>query len=229
MLYQPSGLDEKAALSRERLGILLEEHGPGNTWIAWTGGKDSTVVLSLWMEVLADRAPGERPRAMSIDTGYKFPEVTAFREDLARRWGVEVRVVRPEVDLSTFPVAEMKVHCCGKLKIEPLKKAIEELGATALATGVRADEHASRAARGWRELRDDPEHVLAHPLLHWSEMDVWSYILDRDLPYCELYDQGYRSLGCIPCTAKPGGQGERSGRDPEKEDSLGLLHSLGYF
>jgi phosphoadenosine phosphosulfate reductase len=54
--------------------------------------------------------------------------------------------------------------------------------------------------------------------------------MDRGLPYCELYDLGYRSLGCVPCTAKGDVLGaERAGRDQDKERRLSMLHSLGYF
>ena len=67
-------------------------------------------------------------------------------------------------------------------------------------------------------------------------MDVWSRTAEAGLPYCPLYGQGYRSLGCMPCTRLPGegtgagdGQGERAGRDPDKEAQMGLLRDLGYF
>jgi phosphoadenosine phosphosulfate reductase len=123
-----------------------------------------------------------------------------------------------------------KVACCRKLKIEPLQRAIRDLGVAVLLTGVRADEHTNRADRKWREERTEPAHTLAHPLLHWTEMDIWAFAMDQGLPYCELYDQGYRSLGCAPCTAKGDAFGqERAGRDQDKESRMAMLHSLGYF
>ena len=73
-----------------------------------------------------------------------------------------------------------------------------------------------------------------NPILDWTEMDVWSHIAEAGLPYCSLYGQGYRSLGCMPCTVLPtggtgAGEDERAGRDPDKEAQLGLLRDLGYF
>ena len=205
---------------------VLVEHGPERTAVAWTGGKDSTIVLSLWRRVLAGRGP---LCAVTLDTGCKFPEIVAFRERIAAEWEVGLHVARPEVSLDGYPLAVDKVACCRALKIEPLRKAVRDIGVTALLTGIRRDEHPSRREREFTEPRTDPDHLLVNPLLDWTEMDVWAHITGSGLPYCELYDRGYRSLGCRPCTAPPGGESERSGRDPDKEANLGLLHSLGYF
>lgn len=75
-------------------------------------------------------------------------------------------------------------------------------------------------------------YLQCNPLLDWSEMEIWAYITGRGLPFCELYGQGYRSLGCVPCTARSDrspGRGERSGRAADKEAQLETLRSLGYF
>jgi len=229
-MFGNQNLAEKIELSRDRMSQLLAIHGPGKVFVAWTGGKDSTTVLALWRELLAEQAPEARVRALSLDTGFKFPEIVTFRDHLAERWNLDLTVVRPDVDLAEYPVAMDKVACCRDLKIEPLKRAVAEFGVAALLSGVRADEHETRSGRDWLETRLDPAHELAHPLLHWTEMDIWAFAMDRGLPYCELYDQGYRSLGCVPCTAKGDALGpERAGRDQDKESRLSMLHSLGYF
>ncbi len=204
--------------------------GPGRVAVAWTGGKDSTLALWLWRGVLAELEPGARPRALSLDTGCKFPEVLAFRDSLARAWDVDLAVVRPGVDLDGYPLAVDKAACCRELKIEPLARAVREMGLAALVTGIRADEHASRAARPAAEAMPDPPHLRLAPLLHLRELDVWAAMIDHGLPRCPLYERGYRSLGCMPCTAPPGaGTAERAGRDQSKEAQLAALHSLGYF
>jgi len=141
------------------------------------------------------------------------------------------------VDFAAFPVAQDKAQCCAALKIAPLAAAVEQHGIRVLLTGVRRDEHPSRSGRAPREEIAAPPHLRLHPILEFSEMDVWAYITEQGLEYCELYDQGYRSLGCQPCTTPPyageldalSGTDERSGRDPEKERMLSVLHSLGYF
>jgi phosphoadenosine phosphosulfate reductase len=216
---------EKIVLTRTRMVEVLERFGPGAA-VGWTGGKDSTVVLALWREVLAAKRPDAPVRALNLDTGCKFPEVLAFRDRLAREWDLELHVVRPGVDLSRYPLAVDPVACCGDLKIRPLNEAVRSLSIPALLTGVRADENPDRADRPW--LEDHGDHVRVLPILEWTELDIWTFLVRESIPWCTLYDQGYRSLGCMPCTSRSG-HGERSGRDAAKEERMGQLRSLGYF
>lgn len=223
-------LDDKVAQACRAIDSAIRAVGAEALAVAWTGGKDSTLLLSLARERLAALVPGARLRAISIDTGLKFPEIVEFRDALAAEWDIELVIARPEVDLAAWPVAEDKAACCRELKVLPLGRAIEAAGTKVLLTGIRADEHPSRAMRAAVEQQDEPAHLRLHPILHFTEMDVWSFIMDRGLPVCPLYARGYRSLGCVPCTAPPGtGEGERGGRDQEKESMMESLHSLGYF
>jgi len=233
-------LADKLSRSRQLLAALAPRLDPARIAVAYTGGKDSGVALYLWKEALAGSGP---PRAISIDTGHKFPQVMAFRDTLCADWGVELTIARPQggptgVDLAAYPVAVDKVSCCRDLKILPLCQALAGTGTQALLTGIRRDEHPSRQARQYAELRAAissesgacPEHWQVNPILDWTEMDIWAFITGEGLPFCELYLEGYRSLGCVPCT-KPAGadSGERAGRDPDKERQLETLKSLGYF
>jgi len=223
-------LADKVVAVREFLRAAALAVGSSNVAVAWTGGKDSTLALWLWRGVLAELDPGARARAISLDTGCKFPEIVSFREALAKAWDIDLLVARPSVDLEGYPLAVDKVACCRDLKILPLAAALRSTGTFALITGVRADEHASRASRPAVESLLDPPHLRLAPLLHFRELDVWAAIIEHDLPRCPLYARGYRSLGCMPCTAAPGtGTAERAGRDQDKESQLGVLHSLGYF
>jgi phosphoadenosine phosphosulfate reductase len=137
-----------------------------------------------------------------------------------------VHIIRPEVELDRYPLAVDPVACCGDLKIRPLNAAIARLAIPALLTGVRADENPDRAARPW--LEDHGDHFRALPILEWTELDIWTFMVRGKIPWCTLYDHGYRSLGCVPCTSRAG-HGERSGRDGRKEERMGQLRSLGYF
>lgn len=222
-----AALETKAAASRDLLRRLAAEHGPDRVAVAWSGGKDSTVALALWREALAEVHPGARPLALSLDTGLKFPETLAFRDALARDWDIELHVAAPDFSAS-LPQPADKAACCLARKVEPLREGLARLGLAVLVTGLRGDEHASRAGRPLLEPRTGPDHLQANPLLAWTELDVWAYTLDLGLPYCPLYDQGFASLGCAPCTLRPD-DGERSGRHPDKEALLEQLHSLGYF
>ncbi|MGE4296423.1 MAG: phosphoadenosine phosphosulfate reductase family protein [Desulfovibrionaceae bacterium] len=231
-----ASLEDRRATAHARFAAVCARHGDaarrGGVAVAWTGGKDSTLVLALWRQWLAaEGLAGDIPLvALSLDTGCKFPEVMVFRDQVAHEWGVALHVARPAVDVAAYPVAEDKVACCGDLKIAPLKAAVTALGIEVLFTGLRRDEHPSRAVRPWLESRLDPAYHMAHPILECTEMDVWAATMEAGLPYCGLYDAGYRSLGCMPCTTAPAGaDGERAGRDQGKERKLALLHSLGYF
>jgi len=231
-INESSPLDAKIAHSAGLMSGMLEMYPPEYIYVAWTGGKDSTVVLALWREVLRNKGKEASlvlaPQAVSIDTGVKFPEVMGFRDRIAMQWDVDVKVIRPNVDIASYPVAEDPVACCAELKIKPLQKAIEDFEIDLLITGIRRDEHPSRAGRKYMEVRDDPDHTLLNPILEWTEMDIWSFITMHQIPHCELYDQGYRSLGCRPCTVK-GESSEREGRNSEKERNLEQLTSMGYF
>jgi len=222
-------LDDKIRATETLLSGLLETVDPSSVRVAWTGGKDSTVVLYIWKALLDHHGLGPI-RAINLDTGCKFPEILAFRDRLAAEWSVDLHIVRPIVDLKDYPLAVDKLACCRDLKVEPLKRAVRETGASHLLTGIRRDEHPDRADRQPMEERDDPAHMMVNPILDWTETDIWAFHGRFDLPHCELYDRGYRSLGCQPCTEKPGESGgERSGRDQAKERSLKTLTSLGYF
>lgn len=230
-------LDDKVAAALECISGTLREHAGGDprrAAVAWTGGKDSTLVLALYKHVLAEQGldSPDNLKALNLDTGVKFPEVMDFRDRLATDWGVGLNVIRPEIDLKDYPVAKNKQQCCLDLKINPLKRAVKGQGIALLFTGIRADEHGSRQDRPLVEHCSEPDHVRVHPILEFTEMDVWAFIAQQSLPYCSLYDQGYRSLGCVPCTVPPEQQaalGERGGRDREKDEILSTLHDLGYF
>ncbi|NCC23595.1 MAG: phosphoadenosine phosphosulfate reductase family protein [Deltaproteobacteria bacterium] len=221
-------LTQTTELTLERMARILETHGPERTAVAWSGGKDSTVVMALWRETLVRAGRDERPKAVSVDTGLKFPDVLAFRDRMAEIWGVKVYVARPDPIPPEYPVAEDPVTCCRDLKIVPLESCLKSEGILALLTGVRHDEHPARLDIPWQENRHGV--VRAHVIHHWTEMDIWAFVVQEKLAYCPLYDQGYRSLGCRPCTALISGEGsERLGRSQAKESKMEELRSLGYF
>ncbi|MDZ7760323.1 MAG: phosphoadenosine phosphosulfate reductase family protein [Desulfovermiculus sp.] len=222
-------LEEKIEQSRNIMGQALSMADPSRIAVAWTGGKDSTVVLALWRETLLEQGlDSGSVLALNLDTGLKFPEVIAFRDRMGDEWDLSLSIIRPEVDTASYPVAQDVVQCCADLKIRPLHKAVAALNISLLLTGVRADEHPDRGSRSWLEEKHDGGFSMLHPIIHWTEMDIWSFTLQHGLPYCPLYNQGYRSLGCQPCT-RPSAQDERSGREQSKEDKLSILRSLGYF
>lgn len=217
-------LSEKISLTRSRLYDIHARFG-SRACVAWTGGKDSTVVLFLWRQIVREQTPVAPVRAVNVDTGCKFAAVLTFRDQVTKAWDIDLHIISPGIDLNSYPLAADPLSCCQALKILPLTQAIAQFQIPALLTGVRTDEHRQREI-DW--LEKHPDHFRVAPILEWSELDIWTFLVRENIPWCPLYDQGYRSLGCRPCTTRSV-HGERSGRDGRKEEQMGQLRSLGYF
>jgi phosphoadenosine phosphosulfate reductase len=219
-------LDGKIAKSKEVLKEALERF-PDKIALAWTGGKDSTTTLHL----LRDLGGGKvAVPVLNIDTGVKFKEIYEFRDRLAQEWDLNLIVERNEEAIKEIRIAANKEECCLRLKAEVIAGAIRKYGWQALITGMRWDEQVERDKEDYFSPRNDPDHLRVHPILHFTEMDIWQYIKNQDVPFCSLYRRGYRSLGCEPCTklGVPGGA-ERAGRDQRKEEIMKRLRKSGYF
>ena len=220
-------LDSKIEISYRYLSEILKKQGLEKLYVSWTGGKDSTVVLHLFLEFLKEKKIKFTPKVLFIDTGFTFPEIREFMGNFSKIYNFNLTIIKPDVDLKQYPKEDV-ILCCRDLKIKPLKKAISDLDIKVVLTGVRRDENESRRNVSWLEHKKEPQYLQVNPIVHWKESDVWAYHIKNNLPYCSLYDMGYRSIDCIPCTNKAT-KGERSGRNPKKEQELEKLHSLGYF
>ncbi len=149
---------------------------------------------------------------------------------LAGKWGFDIIALRNKeiADMATSHVD--RADCCYRRKVIPINKAIVDYNLKALITAVRWDEQAARADEQFFSPKEMPPHIRIQPLLHFREIDIWSYIKKHGLPYCELYKRGYRSIDCEPCTSPFGKSGaERGGRDPDKERVMERLREAGYF
>ncbi len=153
-------------------------------------------------------------------------------EKLKSAWGFElIQFSNKEALRQNYPIAKDKADCCNTLKTIPLKQAIKDLHLKAMFTGIRKDENEARANESYFSKRKDPHHFRIHPLLHFTEKDIWDYIKFNNIPYCKLYEQGYRSIDCAPCThiTSEKDAAERSGRSQDKEAAMDKLRQLGYF
>jgi phosphoadenosine phosphosulfate reductase len=186
----------------------------------------ATLASSLSIEdmVLADLIGRERLpiEIFVLDTGRLHGDTLDLVGRIEQRYGIAVRMVRPQpLAVNEYVVRfgrdafyespELRKQCCGIRKVEPLKRALA--GKRAWITGMRREQSAMRGDIAIEEF--DQAHGLAkfNPLAEWSEEDVWDYIGRYEVPYNPLYDQGYRSIGCAPCTRPVvAGEDARAGR-----------------
>lgn len=172
-----------------------------------------------------------------LDTGFHFAETLQFKREFAARFGLRVIDLHPELTVAQQE-RELGAHlherdpdlCCRLRKVEPLRRALQAMGAAAWITALRRDQSDTRSGIQVLELHEiAPGHrlVKVHPLAAWTRQDVWRYIERHGLPYHPLLDEGYTSIGCWPCTERAiPGAGERSGRWPGKEKTECGLHTF---
>jgi len=218
-------LDEKITKSKDIIRKALKKFEKDKIAIAWTGGKDSTVVLHLTREVCGGRIP---VRIFFNDSGLEFPEVLEFVKKISRDWKLDlIRVRHAKCDLEKLKRTS-DARLARETKIRAIEQGIREHKINTYIVGIRHDEHPSRA----KEIVFSPrkDHMRIHPILHFMERDIWDYIKKFKVPYVSLYDKGYRSLGEKPFT-KPAGpdKSERSGREHDKEKIMARLRALGYW
>lgn len=165
----------------------------------------------------------EDARIFAIDTGRLNEETYQCADSLQRSLGIKIEWYFPEHDavqkleilkgvFSFRESIEARRECCAIRKVEPLSRALS--GLDAWITGLRREQSVTRAELQKFEI-DRAHNGIAkiNPLADWKTEDVWGYIKQHNLPYNRLYDLGYKSIGCAPCTreVKPG-EDERSGR-----------------
>lgn len=261
-------LDE---LEAESVYILREAYAKlGKIAVLWSLGKDSNVVLWLVKKAFFGHVPFP---VMHIDTGKKFSEMYQFRTRYAEEWNLKL-LVEPcppieEIDPTLPPAARSAAR-----KTAGLKAAVAKHGFRGLVAGIRRDEEGLRAKErcfsprtadnSW-QLHDQPPefwgqymtsfpddvHVRVHPLLHWTELDIWTYTQREYIPLIPLYfareGKRYRSLGDQDITfpvesdadtvekiieeLRTTRVAERSGRalDHETEDAFERLRTAGYL
>jgi phosphoadenosine phosphosulfate reductase len=175
--------------------------------------------------VLIDMAAraGLPAHVVTLDSGRLPQETHDMIDRMRERYGVPLDVIVPDTaeveDLvrthGTNPFyrsVELRRLCCDVRKSRPLARALR--GFDAWVTGVRRQQAATRAET--QVVSEDREHAgltKIAPLAAWTKEQVWSYIREHDVPYHALYDQGYSSIGCTPCTrATKAGEDERAGR-----------------
>ncbi len=247
----------RSAFASERRTVLL-----------WTGGKDSTLVLYLALD-LARREGLALPRTVVVDHGQHFPETWTFLKNVAAKEGLALDVARNDslfrsargfegtLPFESLDAADqeeaLKAGFQGTqvplsldtqvgnhlMKTVALNRYLLGRGIDTVVTGIRWDENPARSSEVFFSPRETPPHTRVHPILPWTEQDVWAYTLGKGVPFHPLYRVGYRSLDGIfdskPTDTRPAweqdldGTPERAGRAQDKEHIMARLRALGYF
>jgi len=171
---------------------------------------------------LVDLVIAQQPAipVLFLETGYHFPETYAYRDRMTEQ--MHLNLINLE---SPIPVAEQESQfgilnqtapdrCCGIRKVEPLFRGLGDYAVWF--TALRREQSPTRAnlqAVDNFKLPTGHQLVKVSPLADWTNADVWAYLKRRDIPILPLYDRGYTSIGCAPCTTPPADPNNpRSGR-----------------
>lgn len=188
------------------LGLIREayEQYGDRLVVANSLGKDSVVVWHLAKRVSPDI------RGFIVTTRHKPPETVQFMNQMVGQYP-ELKVFSADEPVPDDLYRTDPDRCCDILKVRPTRRAIEEMNAACWVTGLRCTE--GRTRTNFREIEErDPGLVKLNPILLWHEREVWQYVAIHGVPVNPLYAQGYRSLGCAPCTCIATGPNERAGR-----------------
>jgi sulfate adenylyltransferase subunit 2 len=261
------------SLEADSVFIIREAYNRlGRLGLLWSIGKDSTVLLWLAKKAFFGHCPFP---FIHVDTDHKIPEMIVHRDKVAAEMGLEMIVHKNKRALDEGMGPDKgRLVCCKALKTDALNEMTRVYGFDGLIVGVRRDEEGSRskervfsvrnAKDEWDYTNQPPElwgqfktdfpkghHVRVHPLLQWSELDIWRYIEAESIPIIDLYfskgGRRYRSLGCAPCTGTVESRaatiadiiaelegtkvGERAGRAQDQEDAYAMqkLRKDGYM
>ncbi len=196
------------------LAHALKQYG-SDIVLACSFGAEDVVLLDMIQKI----AP--RTKLFYLDTDFLFKETHAVKDRLIAKYGLTPEQVLKVTSLLT-PEQQAAQHgealwtrnpdqCCQLRKIEPLARILS--GYAAWITGIRRDQAPTRANAGLVEWDQKFNLVKFNPLATWKSEDVWAYIKVHEVPYNELHDRHYPSIGCTHCTAPVmPGEDPRSGR-----------------
>jgi thioredoxin-dependent adenylylsulfate APS reductase len=202
---------------QEVLRWALETFAPGRVAICTSFQADGMAILDMAWRI------DPNVRVFTVDTGRLTAETYEIIDRVRDHYGMTIEVVSPDardveamvtqhgVNLFKRSVPE-RLMCCDVRKVKPLVRVLRSLDAWV--TGLRRDQWATRS--NIRKIELDHDHggiIKLNPLADWMEDEVWEYIRANDVPYHPLYDHGYKTIGCAPCTrATAPGEDARAGR-----------------
>jgi len=203
LLVETLNFKEKVERSKELIKEAYAKYGDSLV-VANSLGKDSVAVWDLAKRV------NPKIRGFIVTTRFKPAETVKFMNSEVERYP-ELRVYKNDAPIPDKLYESDPDKCCDILKVEPVKRAIEELHVQCWVTGLRCTE--GRTRTDFREVEErDGGLIKLNPVLIWKEREVWQYLALYQVPVNPLYSEGYRSLGCAPCTKITNDDNERAGR-----------------
>ena len=185
--------------------ITLAHENHDRVSISFSGAED-VILIDMACNVVDD------VQVFTLDTGRLNPETYRFIDKVREHYGVDIEILSPDGEALSRPVTDKGLfsfykdgheECCGIRKIAPLRDYLQTVDAWI--TGQRQDQSPTRADVPQQQpdtaFGTDAHAVTKYnPLANWSSTQVWDYIRENDVPYNELHDRGFQSIGCEPCT-----------------------------
>lgn len=208
------------------LDAAMQKFGPGRIALASSLSIEDQVLTAMLLKIES------KARIFFLDTGRHFQETYDLMEETMKRFNFHYEVYAPDsADLeslvsalgpnSFYDSVEKRKHCCEVRKVKPLRRVLGSVDAWI--SGLRREQSLTREDIHLWEWDRAYEIYKINPIAFWSEEQVWETIRKENIPYSNLYEKGYPSIGCEPCTraVKPE-EDVRSGRwwweDPNKKE-----------
>ncbi|MEZ5690038.1 MAG: phosphoadenylyl-sulfate reductase [Rickettsiales bacterium] len=219
--------------AEELLKVMIKEEFVGSVALISSFGADAALLLAMVAEI------DSKIPVLFLETGKHFPETLEYVETLKSKLGLQnLRFLTPAPEMLNRidPKGELwnvnPDRCCWLRKVEPLERAVEEMGIKALITGRKQYQNSNRSTLQTIEL-DDKNIFRINPLANWNKERQKQEFAARNLPEHPLVSRGYPSIGCAPCTSVvKAGEDERAGRwrhtakDGEQKTECGLHVSM---
>jgi phosphoadenosine phosphosulfate reductase len=219
-----ASLTEKIAAARSLVREQIAAARKEDICVTSSFQAEDMVVVHLVKEIISD-VP-----VIFLDTGYHFVETYEYRDRLAKEWGLNLVNVIPSLTVaeqeSQFGILNQTApdRCCGMRKVGPLFASLEPY--RLWFTGLRREQAKTRANLQPVDaftLPTGKQLQKISPLAEWSTRDVWQYAEQHGIPLLSLYDKGYTSIGCEPCTSLPFDANDpRSGRWGGRKQECGI-------
>lgn len=202
-LVETLNFKQKVERSLALIKEAYEKYGDGFV-VANSLGKDSLAVWDLAKKV------DPKIRGFIVTTRFKPKETKEFMKEEVEKYP-ELKVFKNDAEIPNELYKIDPDRCCDLLKVMPIRQAIEGMGVKCWVTGLRCTE--GRTRTDFKEVEERDEGLIKlNPILIWKEREVWQYLALYGVKVNPLYAQGYRSLGCEPCTSITNEDDERAGR-----------------